>query len=153
MREGHERYRPTFLACAAVNQVIGGDLVATRHEGANPTFSATGIFNKQTGVETIDGLPVLWSYAFRDGDRRGLILINLDVDTARPVRIAFDGTVARGGAQAWTMTAQEITANNEYESGEPRVAIRNQTLSNFQSGQAMRIPPHSMIALSWRVTP
>jgi len=30
MRKGHERYRPTFLACMLANKVIGGDMVETR---------------------------------------------------------------------------------------------------------------------------
>ncbi|MFO8014420.1 MAG: hypothetical protein R6X20_14070, partial [Phycisphaerae bacterium] len=76
MRKGHERYRPTFLACALANRVIGGDLVATDHSDGQPTFTGRGKFRWRGKVEDYGPLPVLWSYAFREGERRGLILLN-----------------------------------------------------------------------------
>ena len=99
MRKGHERYRPTFLACATANRVIGGDLVATQHEGANPTFSAQGVFSSQ-GVETLEDIPVIWSYAFQDGERRGLILINLDTSNRIPSRLSSKARSLAAGHKA-----------------------------------------------------
>jgi hypothetical protein len=152
MREGQERYRPTFLACATANRVLGGDLIETVHEGANPTFSATGIFNKYRGVETSDELPVLWSYAFKDGKRRGLILLNLDVTNSQPVRLALDAILSdTPPAVAYTISADEITANNEYESGDPQVEVRRSELQRFRDGYGLTLPPHSMLAISWEV--
>jgi hypothetical protein len=150
MRQGHERYRPTFLACATANRVIGGDLVATQQEGANPTFSAQGVFSRQ-GVETLDEIPVIWSYAFRDNDRRGLILVNLDTSQPRPVSIEFDGQVNGGRAQAWLLAANRITDSNEFEEPSPKVAVREAAIDRFQSGHQLSLPPHSMTALTWTV--
>jgi len=149
MREGHERYRPTFLACMLANKVIGGDLIGTAHTGRTPTFSATGVFNRRKGVETIERLPVIWSYGFREGNRRGLIIVNLDTTNPRPVAVEFDGRASEEGAQWWLLSADEITANNEFEQPEPQVKVTKGELENFTSGQRTNLPPHSMMALQW----
>jgi alpha-L-arabinofuranosidase len=150
MRKGSERYRPTFLACATANRVIGGDLIATHHAGAQPTFSSEGVFSSQ-GVETIEDIPTIWSYAFRDGDRRGLILINLDTSQHRPVSIEFNDQVQGSRAQGWLLAAETMTDNNEFEETLPQVAVREAARNRFQSGHTLSLPPHSMTALSWHV--
>ena len=151
MRKGRERYRPTFLACAAANKVLGGDLVATAHTGANPTFSATGVFSRRKGPQTVEGIPTLWSYAFADGKTRGLILISLDTAKPHSAEIKFEGDVADGQARSWLLAADAITASNEYEVGTPQVAIREQALKPFASGQRLELPPHSMRVLRWEL--
>lgn len=148
MREGHERYRPTFLACATANRVLGGDLVETVHSDNEPTFSATGVF-AGNGPTTMYDLPVLWSYAFKDGNRRGLIVVNLDTSEKRPIRIEFDGAVGHAMAKGWLLGARTITASNEFENDTPQVEVREATLRNFRSGQTLTLPPHSMVAISW----
>jgi hypothetical protein len=150
MRKGHERYRPTFLACATANRVIGGDLVATLHEGANPTLSAEGVFSSQE-AETIEQIPAIWSYAFRDGKRRGLILMNLDTSQARRVSVQFEGRVKGDQAQGWLLSAENITDSNEFEEPSPKVAVREATLDGFQSGTTLPLKPHSMTALTWTI--
>jgi len=149
MRKGKERYRPTFLACAAANRVLGGDLVETVHSGADPTFSATGVFSRRKGTQTVGDIPVLWSYAFAEGTRRGLILISLDTSKPRPVVVAFKGEVAGGEARSWALAADAITASNEYEAGEPQVRLRERPLKPFASGQRLVLPPHSMTVVEW----
>ncbi len=151
MREGHERYRPTFLACALANRVIGGDLVRTEHSDGQPTFTGRGTFRHRGKVEDYGPLPVLWSYAFRDGDRRGLILLNIDVAEAHPVAVAFDGKVKGGTARRWRLTADTITASNEFEQPEPQVELTEDTVADFAPGRRLRLPPHSATALEWRV--
>ena len=151
MRKGHERYRPTFLACATANKVIGGDLVETIHRGADPRFEATGVFSRSAGVETLEDLPVIWSYGFRDGTRRGLILVSLDTSKERTVAVAFQGRAVGGKASSWLVAAERITGSNEYEEGEPRVNVSEETISGFQSGRRVTLPPHSMRAMSWQV--
>ena len=56
MRKGHERYRPTFLACMLANKVVGGDLVETIHSKNEPVFDATGYFAYKGDAETIKKL-------------------------------------------------------------------------------------------------
>jgi len=146
-----QRYRPLFLAAEIANDVIGGDVVETVHSGQNPTFSATGRFEDNRGREqTYSGIPVLWSYAFKEGGRRGLVLFNLDTQHARSVRLVFPGAVVGGAATAWWLTADEITATNEPGAGEPQVDVRREEIGGFASGRAMQLPPFSMVALPWR---
>ena len=150
MREGQVRYRPTFLACMLANRVMGGDLVETVHSGAVPTFDATGVFDRREGRATLTGLPSLQSYAFADGDRRGLVLINLDASLALPVAVQFAGAV-EGPAQSWLLTGDTITANNEFEEPEPQVSVIEEELPGFASGTQVTVPPFSMRVLEWRV--
>jgi alpha-L-arabinofuranosidase len=156
MRKGARRYRPGFLAAQMANKVIAGDLVETVHEGADPRFSATGIFEKkrQAGVfsgdpMTIENVPVLYSYAFKEGNRRAVIIVSVDTSDPHDVQLEFEGQVKGAKAQRWTLTADDITANNEPEVGEPQVAIREAAIDSFGSPYRITIPPFSMIALEW----
>jgi len=151
MRKGHERYRPTFLACAMANKVIGGDLVETIHTGLDPKFSATGIFSGRKGTETVADLPKIWSYAFADGKKRGLILINLDTLRTQPVAVRFAGDVAESSARSWLLRADLIAANNEFEVAEPQVKTQETNVADFASGKRFVLPPFSMLALSWEL--
>ena len=146
-----QRYRPLFLAMQICNEVMGGDLLETAHSGHNPTFSATGVFESNRDEKaTYEDIPALWSYAFRDGARRGLILINLDTQRPHRVRLNFPGSAKGKSATACWLTAEEITANNEYENGEPQVEIRKETVDNFEPGQTLTLPPYSMVGLEWQ---
>jgi hypothetical protein len=149
MRKDHERYRPTFLACATANRVLGGDLVETIHTGLDPRFAATGVFSKSAGAETLEDLPVIWSYAFADGKRRGLILVSLDVADRQTVAVTFPERAHGGRAHSWLMAANRITDGNEYESGPPQVSVREEEIAAFQSGSRVVMPPFSMRALTW----
>ncbi|MFQ6096899.1 MAG: hypothetical protein ACE5O2_04170 [Armatimonadota bacterium] len=151
MRRGHERYRPTFLACALANKVIGGDLVETSLRGELPTFSASGVFEGSKEPRTVEDLPALWSYAFKDGKRMGLILINLDTTNAHPVKVAFDGQVVDGRAKTWRLVADRIEASNEDERPAPEVTVQAETLTSFASGSELTLPPFSMLGLRWTV--
>ncbi|MFO8007371.1 MAG: hypothetical protein R6V05_06505, partial [Candidatus Brocadiia bacterium] len=145
-----QRYRPIFLAQKIANEVIGGDLVHTEHAGARPEFAATGYFEDSREEKlTYGDVPALWSYGFREGARRGLILFNLDTTDAHPVQLVFDGD-AGDGATAWWLSADSITANNEYENGEPQVRVRQEEVADFASGHRLELPPHSMVVLEWR---
>jgi len=162
MRNGHERYRPTFLASAIANKVIGGDLVETVHSGFEPTFDATGYFeedeecpappNPPPPPETVSDIPAIWSYGFVDSDNRGLILINLDVSESHLVEVRFEGTVAYEEATSWLLSADAITDNNEFEVGEPQVTVTEEMLADFASGAQVILPPHSMRVIKWGIS-
>jgi len=149
MRRGHERYRPTFLACALANKVLGGDLVETTLSGDVPTFAATGVFEGAKERQTVEGLPALWSYAFRDGERRGLILVNLDTAEAHAVTLRFAGGAAGGTATAWRLQADSVTASNEDENPTAQVEAVEETLTGFGSGAEVVLQPCSMVAAGW----
>ena len=100
-------------------------------------------------AETIRDLPTIWSYAFADGSRRGLILLSLDTSKPHAVSVAFDDKVAGSKAHQWLLTAEKITANNEFESAQPQVRVIERTINDFQSGARLNLPPFSMLAVSW----
>ncbi len=147
-----QRYRPIFHAMEVANKVVGGDLMKTVHTGATPTFDATGIFHdtrRSEEVITYKDIPALWSYAFREGNRSGLILFNLDTQETHEVTLKLPGEASDRSATAWWLTADDIGANNEYENGYPRVKIREEQISNFTSGSKLKLPSFSMVAITW----
>lgn len=156
---GHERFRPLWLVAEAANKVLSGDMIATEQGGAGPKFEATGPFTDgwvprfdNLPIETLKDIPVLWSYAFRDGPSRALILINLDTAQHRPVKVEFDGHAKGGQAKTWTLAADRITANNEIEwTPEPEVMIKEGQLDGFTSGHRLSLPPFSMTVLQWEL--
>ncbi|MFP4145608.1 MAG: hypothetical protein ACLFV3_10740 [Phycisphaeraceae bacterium] len=154
MRPDDRRYRPAFLAGQVANEVIGGDLVQTVHEGADPTFDATGLFewswtDQHPEPTTVEDVPTIYSYGFQEGDRRGLILVSLAVNETHPVEIQFDGQ-ATGEADRWVLTADAIDASNEPEH-EVQVRPQHEKVEGFKSGHTLDLPPHSMIVYEWDV--
>jgi hypothetical protein len=148
-----QRYRPQFLAQQIINEVIGGDMLATQHSGSNTTFQAEGVWEDTRRAQektTYGPVPTIWSYAFKDGKRRALVLFNLDTRAAQQVRAEFAGKPAGGRAKMYTLAADEIWANNEPEHA-PMVEIKEGALEGFASGKALTLPAHSLTALEWTV--
>ena len=148
LRKGQERYRPTFLACATANRVLGGDLLETRHSDSEPSFDASGVFSRRRGKESLTGLPCLFSYAFADGQRRGIVLVNLDTSKTHAVRLVVPGSTA-GPARTWLLAADAITANKEFEQAEPQVRVVEGRLTDFPPPRGIDLPPHSLMAVAW----
>ncbi|MBI5725531.1 MAG: sigma-70 family RNA polymerase sigma factor [Planctomycetes bacterium] len=153
MRKGHERYRPSFLGLAMVNQAIGGDLMETVHTGLDSKWDGEGVFytewQKEPKVTKYENIPCLMSYAFRNKNKRGLVLTNLDLTRPLPVQIRFPGDVKDGKAISLLLTADKITASNEWEVGEPQVTVKEETITDFASGRKIVVPPFSMMSLTW----
>lgn len=152
-KPGALRYRPTGLALAAMNRVLGGDLVATTHTGANPHFEATGRLPgaKQKGEVLTVSHPALWSYAFADGRRRAIILVNLDTASSHPVSLAFKAKPVAGSAKSWRLASEKITDTNEFEEGDPKVRLVEEALPAFAAGSPIELAPFSMQAIEWEV--
>ena len=148
MRNGHERYRPTFLACEMANRVMGGNLLQTTQNEGAPTFTATGrLEDKKPGA--VVTFPTIWSYAFQNKNQRGLILINLDTNEPQAVQLKFEGAVQASGAMQYTLVGDSLDANNEFEVSEPQVTVEEKNLPEFTSGTLLNLPPHSMVVLEW----
>ena len=163
-QQGQQRYRPIALGIHTINQVIGGDLVETVHEGAAPVVNVTGRWKDTRGEKQPDGKrvpsteapttrqhPALWSFAFKDEKRRGLILMNHDATSAHTVRVEFSGTVKDATARAWTLANDNIYATNEPEAGDPQVKVQESQLTGFASGKEIKLAPFSLTALDWNV--
>jgi hypothetical protein len=151
-----QRYRPRFLALAAVNRVIGGDLVETAHTGADPKFSVTNRFGAGYGpsrnpVEmTVSDLARIHSYGFSEGERRGLILVSNDPRKAQPVEVKFDGKAQGGKARVWLVDSPGIEDTNEFDWSPdgPSVKLVEREI-DFRSGQQIELPPATLMAIEW----
>jgi len=138
--DGSYRFNPQIVALAALNKVIGGDLLETVHVGEKPVFS--GFVYKN--LKPVDNLPVLWSYAFRNGPKRSLVLVNLDLKNSKLVRIEH----ADAGKNAFqrTITADRFTDHNM---SEEKVKTIEMKIGILKNGTTLDIPPCSIIAISW----
>lgn len=156
------RYRPAYLGVGMANRLIYGQLVATRHEGADPTFSSTGLFDSRARNAaayekikdkpvTVDNVPVLYSYAFRDGARRSLILVSYDLAETHRIKVALpEGSSPHGGlARTWTLEHDGMWANNEPESPTPGVRVVTGRRDDFADGVEIALPPLTMIGFEW----
>ncbi len=155
------RFRPRFLALQIANQVMGGDLVETPHSGADPKISVTNRFGAGYGpsrrpVEmTVEDMPLIHSYGFREGDRRGLILVNLDTRSDQDIVVEFPGQVRDGRAQSWVLVGDDLEATNEpdWAPDAPEVTIEEDTIGGFSSGHRVTVPRASMMAIEWEHEP
>jgi len=154
-KKGKERARPTWLALKMVNEVMGKDLVETVQTGAAPTFVAEGLGytrKKAKGPGPAKTFPVLFHYAFQDGNRRALVIVSLDTSKSHPVKIDFKGTPVGGAATATLLTSEKITDDNELDSGDVApVKAKVSKLKSFKSGAAITLPPFSMLSLEWEL--
>lgn len=135
------RYNPCFLALSTINKTIREQLLETVHEGDVPVFS--GITMEK--LQQVDGLPVIWSYAFRKDRERSLIIVSLDLSQERAVKVVFDGTPV-GGAVCRTVTAGKFTDHNRTE---PKVRVVESRMQAFKSGDIVAVPACSLVALTW----
>ena len=141
------RYRPTWLALAAVNRGIFGDLVTTSHTGAKPVFEAAGLsrYGKKKEPTTYE---CLWSYAFKDGPKRSIIVANLDVTKALPIMIRVPGKPG-AKAQMWQSVGKDFMATNELESADPEAFLKTSSITDFQDGCTLTLPPASITTICW----
>ncbi len=163
-RPGRQRYRPAALGLRVINEVIGGDLVQTIHEGAEPELTVFGRWKDGSGERVSKNyhrMPdgemgekthkAVWSFGFVEGDRRGIILMNHDAEKAHSVRIEFPGGAAGGKAATWTIDNEDPFASNEPEVGEVQVRVEKEELSGFRSGHRTTLGPLSLVAIEWQV--
>jgi len=150
------RYRPRFVAHHIANQVMGGDLVETIHSGADPKYDITNRFGAGYGpsrkpVEmTIEDIPRIHSYAFKEGDRRGVILVSNDPRNTQPIELKFPGGVADNQAKAWWLHSEGLEDTNEHdwEPEGPAVTVMEREIP-FASGQSIQLPPATLLAIEW----
>jgi len=150
-RAGSVRHRPTGLGFIVANRVLGGDLVTTTHTGDNPAFTANGYFRSETGVKTYTW-PTLHSYAFRDGARRALIIVNFDLWSNQTVSVRFpagEGALA-ATASTWYTAASYVSNHNETLTAPPLVTIAAAGLTAFTNGVLVSIPPFTIQSFEWQ---
>jgi alpha-L-arabinofuranosidase len=138
-----DRKRPQFLALKLANEALAGDLVRTTQSGDNPTWNQPLL----NGV-TLSNAHYIQSFAFSSGNRRSVIVFNLnrtanlDVDFTGPNAPLGTVTLAR-------LTAPSITDNNE---NAENVFTTTQTIASFNATAPLRLPPFSMTLLQWQTS-
>jgi len=145
-KTGQERYRPTFLGLVMVNHVLAGDLVAVTRGGADPGWTSSFDYD---GAPVSLQVPFLHAYATRDGDQRGLILLNLHRTDALPVQIGLPAPAQGDSATRWQLVGDSIAADNEL-AHPAQVQILEDTLAGFGDGTTLQLPAHSMTVLRWQ---
>lgn len=140
------RKRPTYLALKAINEALLPNMVQATLNGSNPTWDQA--LSKNDKVE-LRGAHELQTFAFADGDRRSLILLNLSRTEAQTVQLA--SASAPGGAIEQTQIAPaHLTDGNEQAEAVRSVSI---TLPAGSGRAPFSLPPGSLTVLRWKVSP
>ena len=137
------RKRPLYLALQLLNEAIenGASMLRTMHRGADPTWD-----QPLENTVQLNRAHDLQSFAFADGDRRSVIVFNLDRESSVPV--TFSGANAPSGlVELQQLTSANITDTNE---DAQVVDIHRLPLKNFDPATPMSLPPYSMTVLRWR---
>ncbi len=134
--------RPTYLALQLLNQAILKDELTTHLTGANPTWDQPASPNGPTPATRAH---LLQAFAFADGAKHSLILLNLSRTSALPV--TFSGANApTGSVFEARLTAKNITDTNEQQ---PTVTTVTRPLSAFNPATPYALPPFSVTVLKW----
>jgi len=139
--DGSYRYNPQTVGLKLVNNVMGGELMETVHSGNKPTFS-TVAYKTLKPIDT--PLDSLWSFAYRKGDKRSLIVVNLDLHQSHKIKLEHSD----GGKNATqrVMTGESFLAHNM---NEEQVVIVETPLDNLSSGSIVEVPACSILTLEW----
>ena len=136
--------RPQYLAEQLANTAILPTMLEARVTGANPTWDQKLSANDDV---RLDGAHYLQTFAFADGPRRSLIVLNLSRTESLPVKFSGEGAPA-GNVQVGRLTSRNITDNNEQQS---HVAITNDAVRGFNPRSTNMLPPFSMTVYTWTV--
>ncbi len=127
--------RPQFLTLQMANQAILPTMLATHITGPNPTWNQPESKNDKIRLSDAHELQ---TFAFAEGPRRSLILLNLSRTTALPITVE----VPTGLITQTILTAANLTDSNEHR---PLVTPHTTT----QPHPPTQLPPHSMTVLTW----
>jgi len=135
--------RPQFLAAALANRAILPSLLTTHITGPDPAWNQQDSANDQVHVS---GAHLIQTFAFADGPRRSLILLNLSRTETIPV--AFAGlSKPSNSVEESLLTSTKITDSNE---ASPVVSVVHHRLASFNPAAPYPLPPFSMTVLEWQ---
>ncbi|SNS47725.1 hypothetical protein SAMN05421770_1011142 [Granulicella rosea] len=137
------RRRPSFLAEQLANSAILPTMLATSATGANPTWDQPKSANDDIELR---GAHLIQSFAFADGPRRSLILLNLSRTESLSVTLSGQNAPV-GPVEQRRLTSRHITDNNERGAD---VAIDPHISLKINGSTTYVLPPYSMTTLSWR---
>ncbi len=135
--------RPQFLAEKLANQAILPTMLDTRVTGANPTWNQPATANNKAAIASAH---LLQTFAFADGLRHSLILLNLSRTDALPV--TFTGALSPSGSvDEIRLNSPAISDTNEAAAN---VRLTPTHLSTFNPAAEYTLPAHSMTVLTWQ---
>ncbi|MBX3473051.1 MAG: hypothetical protein KF754_01555 [Planctomycetes bacterium] len=133
--------RPTWLGVELANKAVMGDGITTTQTGDNPTWTQSAI----NGVGAATTVNFVQSFAFRQGNQYGIVLMNLDLVNQHGVRLYVPGTPA-AGANLWRLEPGNIRDQNTTSA---TVNIQAGAITTFQNGFEMVLPRHSIRVITW----
>ena len=136
--------RPSFVALATINRALLATMVESHVSGVNPLWQQTESANDHIALKDAHELQ---TFAFRDGTRRSLMVLNLSRSQARTVSLA-GVDVPVGVVRVTTLTAAHITDSNEREE---LVKPVTKVEAHFDATRSRSLPPFSMTVLEWTV--
>jgi len=136
--------RPQFLALQLANSAILPAMLSTQVAGPPHTWNQPLSSNDQIQLE---GAHELQTFAFAEGNRRSLILLNLSRTETIPVQ--FAGAQSPSGAvEESRLNSPNLTDSNEIRA---TVTVTRTHISGFSPAAPYPLPPHSMTTLTWDV--
>ncbi len=136
-----DRRRPLFLTEEVVNRVMLSSMVETRLTGADPVWKQELSRNNDVKMEKAHALQV---FAFSEGERRSVIVFNLDRRKTWPV--TFSGGRPEGMVRLSQLTAPHITDSNEEEEV---VRIVRSEEPHFRAEAPYSLAPFSITTFEW----
>ena len=122
-----------------INQVLLQHMLEVHIAGPNPTWNQP---ESPNGKIKLEAAHLLQTFAFADGPRRSVILLNLSRTAALPIAFAGPGAPT-GKLTRQLLTATHITDSNEQSE---QVQIRRSTL---EAAPSYTLPPFSITTLTW----
>jgi hypothetical protein len=139
-----DRRRPQFLVEQMINAALLPTMLRTRVSGSNPTWDQAKSAN---GDIELEGAHLLQSFAFADGPRRSLVVLNLSRSQALPI------TLSGRSAPRGTVDVSQLQAARIYDSNETQENVRivHRSVDAFDGSKAFAVQPFSMTVLQWTV--
>jgi len=134
--------RPQYLAEQLANTAILPTMLATTITGANPTWNQPKSANDDI---QLDNAHFLQTFAFADGAKRSLIVLNLSRTDSIPLKLS-GANAPTGSVQISRLTSKKITDTNEEQSN---VSITDQGTHTVSAGTTQTMPPFSMTVYTW----
>lgn len=133
--------RPTWLGVELANKAIMGDAITTTHTGDNPNWTQAPM----NGVGAPTTVSYVQSFAFKEGNQYGIVLMNLSLDDHHGVRLDVPGTPQPNATlhKIEPANISDINATSEV------VTMTTEALTNFTDAYEMLLPPHSIRAITW----
>lgn len=142
--------RPTFLGPQLVNQSIIGPMFTCTVKD-NLTYNFAGSPNGNSPMPAMSNVPYLYSFCFKNGNHRSIVLINTDLTSSHIV--SFAGTnPPQGDVTERQLAPRALDDMNEAPSGTvtvhapATVSIKTALLS---APGSVRLPPASVTALDY----